>query len=73
MFIYYFVVVVLDVSFHKSVIHSVASLTYDQAQIILDDKSTTHDAENDVNYKIGESVKLLNHIAHLLRNKRYQL
>lgn len=55
---------ILDVSFHKSVIHSVASLTYDEAQAILDDKSLI----NSSNYQ--SSIHLLNNLAKIFRDKR---
>jgi exosome complex exonuclease DIS3/RRP44 len=43
----------------------VASLTYDEAQIILDDESNANDAVN-------QSVKLLNKLAHILRRRRIE-
>ena len=61
-----------QVSFHKSVIHSVASLTYDKAQTILDsDRNQTNN--NNSNGKFAESVHLLNDIARILRNKRLEM
>ena len=63
-----------QVSFHKSVIHSVASLTYDQAQTILDsDRNQTNNNNNNGNSKFAESVHLLNDIARILRNKRLEM
>eukprot|EP00596_Hydrurales_sp_CCMP1899_P000286 CAMPEP_0119047596 /NCGR_PEP_ID=MMETSP1177-20130426/54054_1 /TAXON_ID=2985 /ORGANISM="Ochromonas sp, Strain CCMP1899" /LENGTH=969 /DNA_ID=CAMNT_0007022385 /DNA_START=511 /DNA_END=3419 /DNA_ORIENTATION=+ len=53
---------ILDVRFCKSAIRSVASLTYDQAQEMLDDPSC--------NDQVGASVKLLNKIARILRQRR---
>ncbi len=53
---------IYDVRFCKSVIHSVASLTYDEAQIMLDDK--------DASAGVAESVKLLNKLARILRQRR---
>lgn len=53
---------ILDVRFCKSAIRSVASLTYDQAQAMLDDPSC--------NDQVGASVKLLNKIARILRQRR---
>jgi exosome complex exonuclease DIS3/RRP44 len=43
----------------------VASLTYDEAQIILDDEANIKDAVN-------QSVKLLNKLAHILRSRRIE-
>ena len=74
---------ILDVDFCKSAIHSVASLTYDDAQKILDDKVSIPDpvkalsspvvlnaGVKDVKKQIQESVKLLNYFAHILRDHR---
>ena len=52
---------IIDVNFFKSVIHSVASLTYDEAQAMLDDKS--HEDE------ISKSVRLLNMLARIFRKE----
>ncbi len=53
---------ILDVKFFKSVIHSVASLTYDEAQAMLDDRSYED--------KVSKSVRLLNMLAKIFRQKR---
>jgi len=53
---------IYDVKFCKSVIHSVASLTYDEAQAMLDDPEHAT--------PVGESVLLLNKLARILRQRR---
>ena len=53
---------IYDVRFCKSVIHSVASLTYDEAQAMLDDPSRSD--------SVSESVRLLNKLARILRQGR---
>ena len=53
---------ILDVKFFKSVIHSVASLTYDEAQAMLDDRSYED--------TVSKSVRLLNMLAKIFRQKR---
>jgi exosome complex exonuclease DIS3/RRP44 len=53
---------ILNVRFCKSVIHSVASLTYDEAQAMLDDPDRSD--------PVAGSVKLLNHLARILRQRR---
>lgn len=78
---------IVDVSFCKSVIHSAASLTYDQAQVMLDNRSLSVSdiiarpippqtaAGSVVSHSDDAlccSVKLLNHIAHILRSKRIE-
>ena len=74
-----------DVRFAKSVIHSVASLTYDQAQVMLDDpnipdirsaacpKVGSGRDEEEIDFTIGTSVKLLNHFARKLRKRRIDM
>ena len=59
---------IVDVKFCKSVIHSKASLTYDEAQTMLDTYSSTHKTSRDVS--IPKSVNLLNKIARILRQNR---
>jgi len=56
---------VVNAHFTRSVIHSVAALTYDEAQAMLDEG----DNEND---EIGTSVRLLGHIARTLRARRIE-
>jgi exoribonuclease R len=53
---------IVDVRFCKSAIHSVASLTYDEAQAMLDDPARAD--------RVAESVKLLNQLARRLRQRR---
>jgi len=53
---------IFDVRFCKSAIHSVASLTYDEAQAMLDDPSRSDE--------VAESVRLLNKLARILRQRR---
>lgn len=53
---------IYDVRFCKSVIHSVASLTYDEAQAMLDDPGRVDN--------VSESVRLLNKLARILRQGR---
>lgn len=53
---------IYDVKFCKSAIHSVASLTYDEAQAMLDNPSTTD--------PVSTSVRLLNKLARKLRQGR---
>ena len=56
---------VLDVDFHKSVIHSRAALTYDQAQIMLDNPDTETG-------EVPDAVRALNRVAVKLRAKRME-
>lgn len=53
---------IIDVKFFKSVIHSVASLTYDEAQAMLDDKHN-HDV-------VSDAVRSLNKLARIFRSRR---
>jgi exosome complex exonuclease DIS3/RRP44 len=55
-----------DVRFFKSVIHSVASLTYGQAQDMLD---SPHNGDD----QVACSVKLLNKLALILRQRRIEM
>ena len=55
---------ILDVRFHKSVIHSRAALTYDQAQLMLDNPKDTGDVQ--------DGVRFLNSVAVRLRQKRME-
>lgn len=57
---------IYDVDFCKSVIHSVASLTYDEAQVMLDSPTDETD-------QVAVSVKLLNQIAKILRKQRIDM
>lgn len=76
---------VVDVSFCKSIIRSVASLSYQQAQVYLDDpeagcvlgsnsaskqKKTKKDKESARRDLLGSGIKTLNEIATRLRAKR---
>jgi exosome complex exonuclease DIS3/RRP44 len=56
---------IYDVQFCKSVIHSVASLTYDEAQTMLDDARHTS--------PVAESVRQLNVLARILRQRRIDM
>lgn len=56
---------ILDATFCKTVIHSVASLTYDEAQAMLD---STDQAD-----EVTMSVKMLNKIARILRQRRIDM
>ena len=79
-----------DVRFTKSVIHSVASLTYDQAQTMLDDPTVPDITDKgpppseggggekqgegeELDRTVGRSVKLLNHFARKLRQRRIEM
>ena len=55
---------IIDVNFHKSIIHSIAALTYEQAQALIDEPD-----ENSKEIKCG-AVKRLASIARILRQKR---
>ena len=44
---------VIDVRFHKSVIRSVAAMSYGAAQAIIDDAADTSDDSADEHYSIG--------------------
>ena len=57
---------IIDVSFCKSVIHSVASLTYGEAQAMLD-------APSDDPKSVSMSVQLLNKLAKILRQRRIDM
>lgn len=54
--------VIVDVDFCKSIIHSVAGLTYNEAQLMLDDPNI-----QDVK---AESVRRLNDLAKIFRKRR---
>ena len=56
---------IYDVRFCKSAIHSVASLTYDEAQVMLDSPSSSD--------KVNASVNLLNKLARILRQRRIDM
>ena len=53
---------IVDVDFCKSIIHSVAGLTYNEAQVMLDDPNI-----QDVK---AESVRRLNELAKIFRKRR---
>lgn len=55
---------IIDVEFHKSIIHSIAALTYEQAQVLIDQPE-----ENGKETKCG-AVKRLSKIARIMRAKR---
>jgi exosome complex exonuclease DIS3/RRP44 len=56
---------IYDVRFCKSAIHSVASLTYDEAQVMLDSPAPAD--------KVNHSVNLLNKLARILRQRRIDM
>ena len=56
---------IYDVRFCKSAIHSVASLTYDEAQVMLDTPAPKD--------KVNHSVNLLNKLARILRQRRIDM
>lgn len=58
---------IYDVQFSKTVIRSVASLTYDQAQQILDGQGEAMGMPE----TLITSIKMLNHFAKILRQRRY--
>ena len=53
---------IVDVRYHRSIIHSKAGMTYGQAQAILDDPSATGE--------VADSVRILAHVAKILRRQR---
>eukprot|EP00602_Paraphysomonas_sp_CaronLab_P006700 CAMPEP_0185034340 /NCGR_PEP_ID=MMETSP1103-20130426/24109_1 /TAXON_ID=36769 /ORGANISM="Paraphysomonas bandaiensis, Strain Caron Lab Isolate" /LENGTH=1005 /DNA_ID=CAMNT_0027570957 /DNA_START=192 /DNA_END=3209 /DNA_ORIENTATION=- len=65
---------IIDAKFFRSVIRSVASLTYDEAQAMLDSDTDVNAAATpaDSNLEVVQSVKNLNHLAQLLRSKRIE-
>ena len=63
-FFFFFCLFIIQVRFHKSVIHSRAALTYDQAQLMLDTPSEQGEVQ--------EGVRLLNSVAIRLRKQRME-
>ena len=63
---------IIDANFCKSCIHSVSSMTYDEAQAILDSDCPAETAEENYNTstKVELSVHFLNKIAKILRQNR---
>ncbi|XP_023023832.2 exosome complex exonuclease RRP44-like protein Dis3 [Leptinotarsa decemlineata] len=55
---------ILNTRFHKSIIRSKAAMTYEEAQIIIDDKSKTD--------SIAESLRYLNMLAKILKKRRLE-
>lgn len=53
---------IIDTKFHKSIIKSKKEMTYEEAQLIIDDESQQHD--------IAESLRNLNRLAKLLKKRR---
>lgn len=53
---------ILSTKFHKSIIKSSAALTYEQAQLIIDDSSQQND--------IADSLRNLNNLAKVLKKRR---
>ncbi|CAM9327074.1 unnamed protein product [Chrysoparadoxa australica] len=56
--------VIVSADFFKSIIHSVAALTYDQAQLMLDDPKATDEQ--------ARSLKILNKLAKVFRKRRME-
>lgn len=56
---------IVDVQFHKSIIHSIGALTYQEAQAFIDQP----DDENDIK---ANAVKQLNSLAQILRKRRIE-
>lgn len=55
---------ILNVRFHKSVIESKKAMTYEEAQLIIDDSSQQHE--------IAESLRNLNRLAKVLKQRRIE-
>lgn len=55
---------ILHTKFHKSIIESKKAMTYEEAQLIIDDSAQQHD--------IAESLRNLNNIAKILKKKRIE-
>lgn len=55
---------ILHTKFHKSIIQSKKALTYEEAQLIIDDKTQTHE--------IAQSLRNLNKLAKILKQKRIE-
>lgn len=55
---------VLKTKFHKSVIKSKAALTYEEAQLIIDDKNKNDD--------VAQSLRRLNSLAKKMKKKRME-
>lgn len=53
---------VINTKYHKSVIESKAALTYEQAQLIIDDKN--------INGDVAQSLRLLNKLAKIMKKRR---
>lgn len=53
---------IISTNFHKSIIKSKAALTYEEAQLIIDDESQNTD--------IAESLRQLNRLAKILKKRR---
>lgn len=58
---------IIDAKFFRSVIRSVASLTYDEAQAMLDTPDNQIGDPNLLSARIMQSVKYLNKLGKLLR------
>lgn len=63
---------IVDASFHKSVIHSAASLTYDEAQAILDSNEKYGHENTSKESGVNLSVMGLARIARILRKRRIE-
>ena len=64
---------IVDVEFHKSIIHSIAALTYEQAQTLIDQPDDDNDSEASSEEQVKRgAVKRLAAIARIMRAKRIQ-
>lgn len=55
---------ILETRYHKSVIKSKSAMTYEQAQLIIDDPTQNHE--------IAKSLRHLNRLAKILKKKRIE-
>lgn len=55
---------IISTKFHKSIIKSKKAMTYEEAQLIIDDDSQQHD--------VAESLRGLNNLAKLLKKRRIE-
>jgi exosome complex exonuclease DIS3/RRP44 len=55
---------VVKTKFHKSVIESKAALTYEEAQIIIDDKNSINE--------VAQSLRRLNSLAKIMKRRRIE-
>lgn len=55
---------ILNTKYHKSIIKSKKAMTYEEAQLIIDDETQQHD--------IAESLRNLNKLAKVLKKRRIE-